>query len=228
MIYGITAFDDPPPPATTAASLDFINGVYSFGDASLTASQVVSDTSRISASGLLIRTNNARTEAVQIPSGDLLTALLEKSFTCVVDLDLNTLGLTLNTRHEFLRVSSSGDDAYLSFGAIAGASPSVYSTIDEYDGVSVDGSCSTDDPGTLRCGYTREVARRATTIDGLAVVADGMDFTTIATWGFPATKCDLAVAYDNDGTTGNSCGYIKKITIINNPINNSQLAALTA
>lgn len=66
------------------ALADFVNGVYSVGETSLTAADVVDDTGRISGSGLSITT--AEVELL----GAFAALLLEANWTVVVEFSANT------------------------------------------------------------------------------------------------------------------------------------------
>lgn len=232
MIYGIVAQDEDAAieAAAPLASLDFINGVYSVALTSLTASQVVSDTARISADGLSIKTApDTETGAAHVPSGDLLTLLLTKSYTCIIEASILAGALATGTYCQLLFVANSGDAAYLGFQTHAGPFGADASLI-EGDGGSTFINIGTDDlisaAGIVRLGYTRISGHRAVTFGGIAVATpDGVDNTNISSWVYPEVKADLAVAYD--GTSGNVLGHIRAITLLDAKTD-LELAVLTA
>lgn len=235
MIYGITAFDNPVaeiPTGPTGASLDFINGVYTLGSTPLTADQVVTDTARISASGLSIlgAVGSSSAYAAVVPSGDLLTFLLGMDFTVIATADMLSGAFVASAINNFILIADdlSLQNASLALQAQAGISGAT-ANLAEFDGGALNPTCFTDalsTAGINRYGYTRQSGHRATTFNGIGMVANGADSTAVSSWAYPAAQCGLAFSW-NTGVDGATVGYIRKLEFVN-PVSDLQLVALTA
>lgn len=193
------------------ALADFVNGVYSVGETSLTAADVVDDTGRISGSGLSITT----TEVELL--GAFAALLLEANWTVVVEF---TAGTPAGSGHRlllcYLIEAADSDEATIytqnlfayMFDTNASETPSSREAND-FDNQGV--------VGTNRIAATRTDAGIAVSLNGEPAFTDN---NAMAAAGYDGVFC---ASHTDTGTAG----HIRRIEVYA-PVLSAALSALSA
>lgn len=194
------------------ASADFINGVYSVGGSTVTAADVVSDTDRISASGLSILAD----AAVSL-LGDFRDSLLSADLTAVIEW---SAAASEGTGHRvFLLSLSAADSSELSPYTI-NLFPVLYQSLQPF-GAGLDREVDFDDQatiGTNKLAVTCTESRLSGSLNGGAVATTTDSLS-------PATFTSASIASHN-GTT-DPAGYIRKIDVYSS-VSDADLPSLSA
>lgn len=222
MIYGIVA-EQPPVSGggpTPRSVLDFVAHTYVCDGSTLTAADVISDTSRISGNGLEIISGSPVAfmgAPLTILLGGQWTVIIEFNSTAVVSDRLFLLSIFDATVPE-------GTNNQIALYTVDNGSyqESNFST-STFRSISGDGSAIS---GLNRCGYTRTDSHASVSLNGEAVGVNNRDNTalTIASWS-PNPPTQAQAADGNNPPTHE--GYIRKISIYS-PQSDSILSTLSA
>lgn len=217
MLYGVetqnwTPLAGPPGgPLAPVISLDFVNHIYTNNGSPMTAADVVSNTSRISGSGLSVISGSH----VNLLN-ETLALLLTLSWSVIITFSPVSGVAIISTRAFLLTVGDLSLNAQLAMytlGEGGGFYQTVYveinsatTTLRNADSFNVSNAQTSF---VSKLGYTRTDTHSGTTVGGATMDSECVDNTVVHSADFGST---LTQAQCADGNSG-SLGFIQKIEI---------------